>query len=82
MGDVLSQSQIDALLSAAQAGTLDQESSNEKKVRKYDFHTPKKFTRERLKLINGVYENYARRIDSYLTSIIIMDVELEIIAVE
>lgn len=82
MGDVLSQSQIDALLSAAHAGTLDQESSNEKKVRKYDFHTPKKFTRERLKLINGVYENYARRIDSYLTSIMRMDVEVEILAVE
>lgn len=82
MGDVLSQSQIDALLSAAQAGTLEEEVAEEKKVRKYDFHTPKKFTKDRLKLISGVYENYARLVASHLTSIMRMDIEVELLAVE
>ncbi|MGN1350213.1 MAG: flagellar motor switch protein FliM [Anaerovoracaceae bacterium] len=82
MSDVLSQSQIDALLSAAQAGTLEEEVTEEKKVRKYDFHTPKKFTKDRLKLISGVYENYARLVASHLTSIMRMDIEVELLAVE
>lgn len=82
MGDVLSQSQIDALLSAAQAGTLDEEVSEEKKTKKYDFHTPKKFTKDRLRLISGVYENYARLIASHLTSMMRMDIEVELLAVE
>jgi flagellar motor switch protein FliM len=82
MGDVLTQSQIDALLSAAQAGTLEDEVAEEKKVRKYDFHTPKKFTKDRLKLIGGVYENYARLIASHLTSLMRLDIEVELLAVE
>ena len=82
MSDVLSQSQIDALLSAAQAGTLEEEVTEEKKARKYYFHTPKKFTKDRLKLISGVYENYARLVASHLTSIMRMDIEVELLAVE
>ena len=81
MADVLSQSQIDALLSAAASGTLEEE-VEEKKTKKYDFHTPKKFTKDRLRLISGVYENYARLIASHLTSIMRMDIEVELLAVE
>ncbi len=82
MSEVLTQSQIDALLSAGHSSTAVQEVNEEKKIRKYDFNTPKKFTKDRLKLIDGVYENYARRIASYLTSLMRMDVEVELADVE
>lgn len=57
MAEVLSQSQIDALLNAARNGEMDlaakAESSSEKKYRKYDFYSPRKFTKDRLKMLRG-----------------------------
>ena len=48
MAEVLSQSQIDALLSAVRSGEKDvnaqSEEQQEKKYRKYDFSSPRKFT--------------------------------------
>ena len=61
MAEVLSQSQIDALLSAARSGEMDLNRSDqdgEKKYRKYDFYSPRKFTKDRLKMISGIFENY------------------------
>ena len=60
MAEVLSQSQIDALLQAAQSGGVDlnqPEQSTEKKYRKYDFYSPRKFTKDRMKMIRGIFEN-------------------------
>jgi len=86
MGDVLTQSQIDALLSAVQTEGFDKKditnSTSEPKVRKYDFHTPKKFTKDRLKLVNSVYENYARVIASHLTSMLRLSCEVELVDIE
>ncbi|WP_324824545.1 flagellar motor switch protein FliM [Sinanaerobacter sp. ZZT-01] len=86
MGDVLTQSQIDALLSAVQTEGFDKQditnSTSEPKVRKYDFHTPKKFTKDRLKLVNSVYENYARVIASHLTSMLRLSCEVELVDIE
>ena len=51
MAEVLSQSQIDALLSAARSGEMDLSSSKderqEKKYRKYDFYSPQMCIRDR-----------------------------------
>ena len=74
MADVLSQSQIDALLNSfSEEGTkaLDEieEQSNEKKVKTYDFKMPKKFTKEQLKTIDGIFENYSRVLPSALIPI-------------
>ncbi len=86
MGDVLTQSQIDALLSAVQTEGFDKQDiangASEPKVRKYDFHTPKKFTKDRLKLVNSVYENYARVIASHLTSMLRLSCEVELVDIE
>lgn len=86
MGDVLTQSQIDALLNVVQTEGFDGEDmagvASEPKVRKYDFHTPKKFTKDRLKLVNSVYENYARVIASHLTSMLRLSCEVELADVE
>ena len=84
MGEVLSQSQIDALL-----GRMNDETEKEsimtestKKERKYDFSTPKVFTKERLKLIDSIYNNYARVVSSHLTSILRLPCEIELMDIE
>lgn len=86
MGEVLTQSQIDALLNSVQNDGFAEDSGDDeamdKKVRKYDFHTPKKFTKDRMKLISSVYENYARVIASHLTSMLRLNCELELVDVE
>ncbi|NLP26919.1 MAG: flagellar motor switch protein FliM [Clostridiales bacterium] len=73
MAEVLSQSQIDELLNNfSSEGTKAfediEESINEKKIKTYDFTMPKKFTKERLKVINDIYEVYSRLLSSFLTN--------------
>ena len=74
MAEVLSQSQIDALLNAARSGELDvdkpAEKSEEKKYRKYDFYSPRKFTKDRLKMLNSIFEGYARVINSRINALL------------
>ena len=70
MPEVLSQSQIDALLNSMRSGgdaEKAEEKQPEKKYRKYDFTTPRKFTKDRIKMLNGIFENYTRVIGSRLT---------------
>ena len=80
MADVLSQSQIDALLKSMQGGggggEEPQEAKQEEKAAsvkqeketikysKYDFYSPRKFTKDKLKILTSVFENYARIITS------------------
>lgn len=72
MAEILSQSQIDELLNNLNSGEVDikeiEESSKEKKIKEYDFRSPKKITKETIKLLNGIYENYCRILSSNLTS--------------
>ena len=86
MSEVLSQSQIDMLLNAARMGEMDaspeSKKPEEKKYPKYDFYSPKKFTRDRLKMINSIFESYVRVISSRLNAILHMICELEIDSVE
>ncbi len=88
MADVLSQSQIDALLNslnspeavAEEEKIIEEEET--RKIKKYDFKTPKKFTRDRLKLVFSVYENFARVISSYLTSMMRLSCQIEMVDIE
>ncbi len=83
MADVLSQSQIDALLKSMQGGgdSSSEEKPAEKKVEeraqpaekrnysKYDFYSPRKFTKERMKMLTNAFENYARILTSQVNGI-------------
>ena len=62
MAEKLSQAEIDALLSAAFSGQAQLSKPKEEapKYRKYDFKSPRKFTKDRLKMLNGIFENYTR----------------------
>ncbi len=86
MAEVLSQSQIDALLNAARSGEMNldtpSEESTEKKYRKYDFYSPRKFTKDRLKMLNSIFEGYARVINSRINALLHTSCEIEVDSVE
>lgn len=86
MAEVLSQSQIDALLNAARSGELGvdkpAEKSEEKKYRKYDFYSPRKFTKDRLKMLNSIFESYARVINSRINALLHATCEIDVDSVE
>ncbi len=89
MADVLSQSQIDELLKSMSAGG-DAEDKAEEKVeskeeqtwKTYDFSSPKKFTKDRLRLLKSIYDNYARLTTLHLNGILRSVCEAEIYTVE
>lgn len=85
MADVLSQAQIDALLNSVRSGEKDLEKSpseQEKKYAKYDFASPRKFTKDRIKMLNGIFENYSRVIGSRLNARLRTSCEITVDSVE
>lgn len=85
MAEILSQSQIDSLLSSLISGKDEPEAPSPvagKKVKDYDFRRPKLFTREQLKHLFSIYENYARLVSSHITGILQTYSLVEIIEVE
>ena len=84
MAEVLSQSQIDALLSSMQGGgaARPKEEAPEKKYRKYDFKSPRKFTKDRLKMIRGIFDNYSRIINTRINGLLHATCEVEVESVE
>jgi flagellar motor switch protein FliM len=51
------------------SGTADIMSAHEEDYSKYDFYSPRKFTKERLKLLRSVFENYARIMTSQVNGV-------------
>ncbi len=87
MSDALSQSQIDDLLNSL-SGQDDksieeiEQSVKEKKVKPYDFRTPKKFTKERIRILNRVYEIYSRLLSSYFTGLLRTYCKVSVVTIE
>ena len=71
MGEVLSQSEIDELFKALNTGEIDvkdmQEANVQKGVKVYDFARPSKFSKEQLRTLEIIFENYARLVSTYLS---------------
>lgn len=85
MGEVLSQNEIDALLSALSSGDLniEEHSAEEKqKIRKYDFKRPNKFSKEHIRTIEMVHDNFARIASNYLTAHLRSSVQIKAISTE
>lgn len=85
MADVLSQAQIDALLNSVRSGEKNLEkpsAEQEKKYAKYDFASPRKFTKDRIKMLNGIFENYSRVIGSRLNARLRASCEITVESVE
>lgn len=71
MSEVLSQSQIDKLLSNYKAGRYNEHDYNNKEksnIREFNFKSPKRITKENIKTLNSIYENYARSLSTYFTA--------------
>lgn len=71
MSDVLSQEEIDRLLAALSQGQLTIEEvkkeGEEKKVRTYDFLRPQKFSKEQIRTLQMIHENFSRSVSTYLS---------------
>jgi len=85
ISDVLSQSEINELLKSLTSGEtiLEQELVNSnQKVREYDFKTPKKFTKEQIKILSGIHENFARQLSSYFSGILRTYSQIDVVSIE
>ncbi|MCL2456555.1 MAG: flagellar motor switch protein FliM, partial [Defluviitaleaceae bacterium] len=84
MGDILSQSEIDALLNQMMSGGTDGEvdapppMSKTKEARPYDFANPSKFNREQLRTLENIFDNFARATSSFLTGYLRTSAHLEV----
>ena len=83
MSEVLTQSQIDALVNAMKSGgDVEPETKKKEKYKKYDFYSPKKFTKDKLRLLSGIYENYARLCSSRINNLVRLSSFVEVLEVE
>ena len=81
MGDVLSQNEIDALLSALSSGELDVDEikeNSEKQVKDYDFARPSKFSKEHLRTLEIIFEHYGRLLSTNLPVYLRKNVQIEV----
>jgi len=83
VGDILSQSEIDALLNALSNGTSEDIVTSEevprKDVKVYDFANPSKFSKEQLRTLEIIFDNYSRFLTSYLTGYLRTSVQAEVV---
>lgn len=83
MADVLTQAQIDEMLKSVAMGADPVVTQKEEaKVKEYDFRAPKKFTREQLKILDSIFENYARLLSSYLTGLLRLYCSVSLVNIE
>ena len=86
MADVLSQNEIDALLSALSTGEIESDEVGKEeekhKVKLYDFRSPQKFSKEHIRTLELIHDNYARIISNYLTGQTRQNVKVKIETVE
>lgn len=86
MSDVLSQNEIDALLQALSSGELDveeiKEDNHDKKIRTYDFKSPKKLAKDQLRTLQIIHENFSRMLNTFLSGYLRSYVQTEVLSVE
>ncbi len=86
MSDVLSQSEIDALLSAINGGDVDAEAarqtSAERTVKPFDFLRPNKFSRDQLRTIELLHDGFCRDAGTQLAGALRAPVEIEVLSAD
>ncbi len=84
--DVLSQSEIDKLLSALSEGTVSAEEvkaeETQKKVKTYDFKRPDKFSKDQIRTLYMLHESFARLLNTYLSTHLRTMVAIDVASVE
>lgn len=86
MAEILSQTEIDALLTALTTGEVATEELKKeeqvKKVRVYDFRRPNKFSKEQINTFQIIYENYARALTTFLSAQLRSLVQISVLSIE
>lgn len=86
MAEVLSQNEIDALLSAISTGEMDAEElkreEKEQKVRTYDFKRALRFSKDQIRSITRVHENFARLLTTYFSAQLRTYVQISVASVD
>lgn len=86
MADILTQGEIDALLSALDSGELNPEElekeEEKQKVKPYDFRSPQKFSKDHIRTLELIHDNFARIISNYLTAQVRTNVKIKIETVQ
>jgi len=86
LAEVLSQKEIDALLSALGDGDVSvddiKEEQKEVKIKNYDFKSPKKLAKDQLKTLSIIHDNYARVLSTDLSGYLRVITEIEVSSVE
>ncbi|MDI6812675.1 MAG: flagellar motor switch protein FliM [Desulfitobacteriaceae bacterium] len=86
MGDVLSQAEIDALLSALSEGQVDAEeiktTKTQKKIRVYDFKRPNKFSKDQIHSLQNIHDNFRRALTTYFSAHLHSVIETRVLSIE
>lgn len=84
-GEVLSQNQIDTLLTAISTGSATVQSMQQEPmqdVRSYDFRHPSKFSREHTQTLQAVHEMFGRLLSTQLTTQMRLPVQIEVVSID
>lgn len=86
MVDVLSQNEIDALLAALSSGEMDadelKKEETQKKVRAYDFKRAVRFSKDHIRSLTRIHENFARFLTTYFSAQLRTFVQINVVQVE
>ena len=86
MVDVLSQNEIDALLAALSSGEMDAEElkkeESQKKIRSYDFKRAVRFSKDHIRSLTRIHENFARYLTTYFSAQLRTFVQINVVQVE
>ncbi len=85
-GDVLSQAEIDELLSNISSGAVSaeeiQSEERQRKVKIYDFKRPDKFSKDQIRTLSMIHENFARLLNTYLSAQLRTMVHIDVASVD
>lgn len=85
MSDILSQAEIDELLSALTAGTdIQTEAAVDEgpKAKAYDFRTANRFPKEQMRTFNVVFQSFSQLFSNRLSGILRISCECELLSIE
>lgn len=86
MSEILSQAEIDELLSALKSGEPEEPANEEPEaganVRTYDFRTANRFTKDQMRSLGVVFQTYAQLFANQVTSILRVAGECEVLSIE
>lgn len=87
MAEVLSQNEIDALLTAISSGDVKsddpvRDEQAKKKLKIYDFKRPDKFSKEQLRTIGRIHETFARLCNTFLSTQLRSMVNIDVVSTD